>query len=59
MIRVKVMVPHDHLARYSLVELQDTPDLRLRIAKGFLLPVEVTDGRRNRLPTRRDNPDNV
>ena len=59
MIWVKVMVPHDHLARYSVVELQDTPDLRQRIVKGFLQPVEVTHARGNRLPTRRDDQVNV
>ena len=56
MIWVRVLVPHDHLQRYSLVELEDTPDLRVRIAKGFL---EVTDERGDRLPTGRDNPHRV
>lgn len=59
MIWVKVMVPHDHMERYAIVELADTPDLRRRVEKGFLLPVEVTNERGNRLPTRRDDPNRV
>ena len=43
MIRVKVMVPHDHLKRYTIVELIDTDDVRVRIAKGYLQPVEATE----------------
>jgi hypothetical protein len=57
MIRVKVMVPHDHMSRYTVVDLIDTDDVRVRIAKGYLLPVdeleEATNGRRDYLPSER------
>ena len=55
MIRVKVMVPHDHMQRYDTVELEDTADVRARIVRGYLQPVEVTHGRGDRLQNRRDN----
>lgn len=49
-----MMVPHDHLLRYEIVELADTEDVRLRIQKGYLLPQEVTNGRGDRIPSERD-----
>ena len=59
MITVKVMVPHDHMQRYSLVELEDTADVRARIVRGYLQPVEVTDGRGDRLQNGRDDTSDV
>lgn len=40
LISVRVAVPHDGLARNTVVELADTDDVRERIRRRYLIPVE-------------------
>ena len=42
-IRVKVLVPHDHLRRYQIVDLVHTPDVVRRIERGYLIETETKD----------------
>ena len=43
LITVRVLVPHDHMARYTIAQLRNTPDLERRIAKGFLEEVDTEE----------------